>query len=52
MYVIPRDKMKKITYGQSNEGAGLSTHVQLVWTIGHAQNLQSKAEADDRSFKC
>ena len=30
-YVIPRDKMKNITYGYANERAGLIIHAQFVW---------------------
>ena len=39
----------------------LSTHVQFIWikcfrhiknAVVHAQSLRSKAEADDRTFKC
>ena len=29
--MIPRDKVKNITYGYANERAGLITHVQFVW---------------------
>ena len=30
-YVIPRDKVKNITYGYANERVGLITNVQFVW---------------------
>ena len=30
-YVIPRDKVKNITYGYAIERAGLITRVQFVW---------------------
>ena len=30
-YVIPRDKVKNITYVYANERAGLISHVQFVW---------------------
>ena len=52
--------MKNITYGYVNEGWGLSTLVQFVWTkhlrhikytVTHAQCLRPKVEADDRKFK-
>ena len=45
-YVIPRDKMKNITYGYANERAGFITHAQFVWikslrhinyAVAHAQ---------------
>ena len=58
--MIPRDKMKNITFGNANEGRGLSTLVQFVWTkhlrhikyaVAHAQCLRPNVEADDRKFK-
>ena len=45
-YVIPRDKVKNITYGYANERVGLISHVQFVWikslrhinyAVAHAQ---------------
>ena len=58
--MIPRDKMKNITYGYANEGKGLSTVLQLVWlkslrhiiyAVAHAQCLRPKVETDGRKFK-
>ena len=53
------EKMKNITYGYANEGAGLIyTHCvdkasQTHWIYtAHAQLFRSKEEADDRTFKC
>ena len=48
-YVIPRYKMKNITYGYANERAGLIIHAQFVWikslrhinyAVAHAQCLR------------
>ena len=48
-YVIPRDKMKNITYGYANERAGRITHAQFMWikslrhinyAVAHAQSLR------------
>ena len=58
--MIPRDKMKNITYGYANEGWGLPTLVQFVWikhlrhikyAVAHAQCFRLKVKADDGKFK-
>ena len=45
--VIPRDKMKNIMYGYSNERAGL-IHVQFVWIKSLSALDRRSIEADDR----
>ena len=58
--MIPRDKMKNITYGYANEGRGLPTLMQFVrikhmrhikYAVAHAQCFRPKVKADDRKFK-
>ena len=53
--------MKNITHGQSNEGAEViytrairlnKAFQRIKYAVAHAQNLRSKAEADDRASKC
>ena len=57
--MIPRDKMKNITYGYAIEKAGLITRAYFVWitslrhinyAVAHAQCLRHDVYAEDRHF--
>ena len=45
-YVIPRDKVKNITYGYVNEKAGLISRVQFVWikSLRHIKYTVARAQ--------